>query len=63
MSAIVPDNCGNKWRLFLQVAVIKSAAVFKNNALTFYYIDGIACYTRDCKQKSPPTSVLLQESS
>lgn len=38
MSAIVPDNCGNKWHILLQVAVIKSAAVFINNALTFYYI-------------------------
>lgn len=47
MSAIVPDNCGNKWRLFLQVAVIKSAAVFKNNAPKFYYIQVIMCYTED----------------
>lgn len=63
MSAIVPGNCGNKWRLFLQVAVIKSAAVFKNNALTLHYMQAITCYTRDCKQISPPTSALLQKSS
>lgn len=47
MSAIVPDNCGNKWHLFLQAAVIKSAAVFKNNASIFYYIQVIVCYIRD----------------
>lgn len=62
MCAIVPDNCGNKWHIFLQVEVIKSAAVFTNNALIFYYIQVIVCGTRDCKQKSPPTSILLQRS-